>query len=65
MCLGLNDRELITEPPHGTRAKTNKRHVILTVEVSKGKKIRNRYNQVPHLTQYINGKVTLTVRHHK
>ena len=28
------------------------------VKVSKGAKIRNRYNQVPHLTQYINGKVT-------
>ena len=27
-------------------------------KVSKGAKIRNRYNQVPHLTQDINGKVT-------
>ena len=27
-------------------------------EVSKDAKIRNRYNQVPHLTQDINGKVT-------
>ena len=27
-------------------------------EVSKGAKIRNRYNQVPHLTQDTNGKVT-------
>ena len=27
-------------------------------KVSKGAKIRNRYNQVPHLTQEINGKVT-------
>ena len=26
--------------------------------VSKGAKIRNRYNQVPHLIQYTNGKVT-------
>ena len=26
--------------------------------VSKGVKIRNRYNQVPHLTPYTNGKVT-------
>ena len=31
-------------------------HVIL--KVSKGAKIRNRYNQVPHLTQDTNGKVT-------
>ena len=30
-------------------------------KVSKGAKIRNRYNQVPHLTQDSNGKVTLTV----
>ena len=29
-----------------------------TVKVSKGAKIRNRYNQVPHLTQDTNGKVT-------
>ena len=29
-----------------------------TVKVIKGAKIRNRYNQVPHLTQDTNGKVT-------
>ena len=29
-----------------------------TVKVSKGAKIRNRYNQVPHLTQDTNGKGT-------
>ena len=34
-------------------------------KVSKGAKIRNRYNQVPHLTQDTNGKVTNSVRHHK
>ena len=28
------------------------------LKVSKGAKIRNRYNQVPHLTQNTNGKVT-------
>ena len=28
------------------------------IEVSNGAKIRNRYNQVPHLTQDTNGKVT-------
>ena len=34
----------------------------LNIKVSKGAKIRNRYNQVPHLTQDTNGKVTnLTV----
>ena len=30
----------------------------LNKKVSKGAKIRNRYNQVPHLTQATNGKVT-------
>ena len=30
----------------------------LIVKVSNGAKIRNRYNQVPHLTQDTNGKVT-------
>ena len=30
----------------------------IDIEVSKGAKIRNRYNQVPHLTQDTNGKVT-------
>ena len=29
-----------------------------SIEVNKGAKIRNRYNQVPHLTQDTNGKVT-------
>ena len=33
------------------------------VKVNKGAKIRNRYNQVPHLNQWKNAK--LTVRHHK
>ena len=31
--------------------------VSVSIKVSKGAKIRNRYNQVPHLTQDINGKV--------
>ena len=30
---------------------------LQTIKVSKGDKIRNRYNQVPHLTQDTNGKV--------
>ena len=41
---------------------TNKQTIILRgwliVEVSKGANIMNRYNQVPHLTQDTNGKVT-------
>ena len=31
---------------------------VVDIKVSKGAKIRNRYNQVPHLTQDTNGKVT-------
>ena len=31
---------------------------MIDIEVSKGAKIRNRYNQVPHLTQDTNEKVT-------
>ena len=31
---------------------------VTDYKVSKGAKIRNRYNQVPHLTQDTNGKVT-------
>ena len=30
----------------------------MQIEVSKGEKIRNRYNQIPHLTQDTNRKVT-------
>ena len=36
----------------------NKYQHSIDVKVSKGAKIRNRYNQVPHLTQDTNGKVT-------
>ena len=39
-------------PQHSTDKTT------LIIKVSKGVKIRNRYNQVPHLTQDTNGKVT-------
>ena len=31
---------------------------LIFIKVSKGAKIRNRYNQVPHPTQDTNGKVT-------
>ena len=31
---------------------------MFNIKVSKGAKIRNRYDQVPHLTQDTNGKVT-------
>ena len=33
--------------------------IYLLIEVSKGANIRNRYNQVPHLTQDTNGKLTV------
>ena len=33
-------------------------HHSVELKVNKGAKIRNRYNQVPHLTQDGNGKVT-------
>ena len=39
----------------GRLSKCSKQFII---KVSKGAKIRNRYNQVPHLTQDTNGKVT-------
>ena len=32
--------------------------LLIIIKVSKGAKIRNRYNQVPHLTQDTNGKLT-------
>ena len=35
-----------------------KSHQFGSAKVSKGAKIRKRYNQVPHLAQDINGKVT-------
>ena len=41
---------------HTSSSKSNI-HITL-IKVSKGAKIRNRYNKVPHLTQDTNGKVT-------
>ena len=37
---------------------SNLTFIFEILKVSKGAKIRNRYNQVPHLTQDTNGKVT-------
>ena len=34
--------------------------MLISCKVSKGAKIRNRYNQVPHLTQDTNVKVTIS-----
>ena len=33
--------------------------ILLKIKVSEGAKIRNRYNQVPHLTQDTDGKVAI------
>ena len=33
-------------------------HADILIKVSKGAKIRNQYNQVPHMTKDTNGKVT-------
>ena len=44
------------------------RVTLRLLEVGKRAKIRNQYNQVPHLTQDTNGKVTnshLDITHHK
>ena len=41
-----------------SRPKMSLKKPSRVVKVSKGAKIRNRYNQVPHLTQDTNGKVT-------
>ena len=50
----------------GIYSKTNRKRSVkigkpsgvAVIKVSKGAKIRNRYNQVPHLTEDTNGKVT-------
>ena len=43
---------------HDDASHRGKNHTISLIKVSNGAKIRNRYNQVPHLTQDTNGKVT-------
>ena len=42
----------------GRHCRKNEYFYMFPIKVSKGAKIRNRYNQVPHLTQDTNGKVT-------
>ena len=41
-----------------SKISTNSKSKSNKIKVSKDAKIRNRYNQVPHLTQDTNGKVT-------
>ena len=54
------DRLYIDEahPDACTPKETGAMFIRQTIKVSKVAKIRNRYNQVPHLTQDTNGKVT-------
>ena len=44
--------------PVNWKCKINTLNTCLFFKVNKSAKIRNRYNQVPHLTQDTNGKVT-------
>ena len=54
--LGCGHRHVIVKrAPIGSKGWWKLRTIF---KVSKGAKIRNRYNQVPHLTQDTNGKVT-------
>ena len=58
--LNLSSWCLVTAVPQGCLFVVfpNHTHLLFLVKVSKGAKMRNRYNQVPHLTQVTNGKVT-------
>ena len=53
-CTYLHGRSCI----HRQHVDKTLREEVVSVKVSKGAKIRNRYNQVPHLTQDTNGKAT-------
>ena len=49
-------RKIIAKPNFNGRVKFSDE--LSAIQISKGSKIRNRFNQVPHLTQDTNGKVT-------
>ena len=56
-CYHTETQQFATQPV--TRYSSGQKPVALNAnQVSKGAKIRNRYYQVPHLTQDTNGKVT-------
>ena len=57
MTLEMSDNNVVTIISEST-ASFEKSFDIHFLKISKGAKIRNRYNQVPHLTQDTNGKVT-------
>ena len=52
------DDEISPHPPACAMLETGAMSIRLPNKVSKVAKITNRYNQVPHLTQDNNGKVT-------
>ena len=58
--IGKRERNisLLISLTFGAGAQKNHLNLLKPIKVSKGAKIRNRYNQVPHLTQDTNGKVT-------
>ena len=69
MCVWVMTRNYL-DSKYGTWVKgqgqNNQILVVWLVKVRKRAKIRNRYNQVPHLTQDTNGESNkLTIRHHK
>ena len=49
---------IVDEPFQSNIMRGEGERKLVVCKVSKGAKIRNRYNQVPHLTQDTNGKVT-------
>ena len=57
-CYSGELRRLCQEIPRRRREKPTCGVLLLQEKVSKGAKIKNQYNQVPHLTQDTNGKVT-------
>ena len=56
--IGTDDKVPYSRTQHHAFGWENSNRQPLSHKVSKGAKIRNRYNQVPHLTQDTNGKVT-------
>ena len=57
--LGMGTKTAIYLPQHWRKDQKQKRFVDI-LKVSMGANIRNRYNQVPHMTQDTNGKVKTT-----
>ena len=58
LCTSCHRGDTDVEETNDVIKRLSEEHEVKCIEVSKGAKIRNRYNQVPHLTQDTNGKVT-------